>query len=348
MISRKYFLKNLAFSSGYLLLSSKNILANLHTTNSMKKIFPKKIRKGDTIGLITPAGVITQKQLDETIKELSNLGLKSYYLPSIFSKYGYFAGTDNERAEELMHMFTNKKIDAIWCVRGGYGAIRILDLLDYEKIKKNPKALIGYSDISALNTALFQKTGLVTFHGPVGISTFNPFTKESLKNVLFEPNEKYLYPYLREAETEQNTEFDFYTLKAGKAKGELIGGNLSVVESMVGSKYSPIFKDRIVYLEEIDERTYRVDKMLIHLLQATDLKEAAGIVFGIFKGCDGDKQPTFSLKEMFEDIFKDFDIPIVYGFPFGHIKDKITIPTGVSARLNATNKTLKLLEPAVK
>jgi len=313
----------------------------------MKQIFPPKIQKRDTIGLITPAGVITHKQLDETIQKLTNLGLKTYYLPSVLSKYGYFAGTDNERAEELMHMFTNKNIDAIWCVRGGYGGIRILDLLDYKKIKENPKAFIGYSDISALNTAIFQKTGLVTFHGPVGISTFTPFTKVSLNKVLFEPNEKYLYPYEREIRTEQNTEFDFYTIKEGKAKGELIGGNLSVLESMVGSKYSPKFKNRIVYLEEIDERTYRVDKMLIHLLQTTDLKEAAGIVFGIFKGCDGDKHPSFSLKEMFEDIFKYIDIPIVYGFPFGHIKNKITIPTGVSAQLNASNKVLKLLEPAV-
>lgn len=313
----------------------------------MKKIFPKKIKRGDTIGLVTPGGVITQQQLDETINELSERGLKTYYLPSILSQYGYFAGTDDERAEELMHMFTNKNIDVIWCVRGGYGAIRILDLLDYEKIKNNPKALIGYSDISALNTAIFQKTGLVTFHGPVGISTFNPFTKESLNKVLFEPGEKYLYPYERESKTEQNTEFNFYTIKEGKAKGELIGGNLSVLESMAGSKYSPKFKNRIVYLEEIDERTYRVDKMLIHLLQATDLSKAAGIAFGIFKGCDGDKEPTFSLKEMFEDIFKDYDIPIVYGFPFGHIKNKITIPTGVYAQLNASNKTLILLEPAV-
>ena len=314
---------------------------------SLKKILPKRLIKGDVIGIVTPAGVITEEQLKRTIEKIETLGFKAYYLPSVLSQYGYFAGTDKERAKELMHMFTNKEVKGILCARGGYGAIRVLDLLDYNKIKTNPKILIGYSDITAFLSAIYEKTGLVTFHGPVGISSFNDYTIESFESILMNPKKHYKYPYQREKDTDNNPEFDFYTITEGIAEGELIGGNLSVIVSMIGSDFEPNFENKIVYLEEIEEKTYKVDRMLTQLIQATNIKKASGIVLGIFSDCNINDKPTFTLKETLSQILGSLNIPIVYGFPFGHVATKMTIPTGVVAKFNANKKTLKLLEKAV-
>lgn len=312
------------------------------------RIFPKRLKEGDLIGLVTPGGVVNKEQLQKTIEKLEGFGFRTYYKDSVLSEYGYFAGTDQERADELMHMFTNKDVDAILCVRGGYGSIRILDLLDYNQIQQNPKALIGYSDITALHTAIFERTGLITFHGPVGISSFKEFAFKSFEKVLMKPRKQYKYPYEREPGTEDNPEFDIYTITGGKAEGELIGGNVSVLDSMIGSAYEPDFENKIVYLEDIGEQTYRIDKMLFHLLYGTNLKKAAGIVMGIFDDCNFNKEePKLTLKQAIDDLLKPLGIPVSYGLPFGHIATMITIPNGVKARMNADKNTLKLLEKAV-
>ncbi len=349
MLNRKIFLKNLALMGTFTAFSPVRSFAQSKTNKiTVDKIIPKKLEKGQTIGLVTPAGCIRNEQLDKTIEKLESFGFKTDYQDSVLSQFGYLAGTDKERANELMHMFSNKKVDAIMCVRGGYGAIRMLDLLDYDKIKANPKIFIGYSDITALNTAIYQKTGLITFHGPVGISSFNDFTMEAFDNVLMLPHEHYQFSYEREKNTEDNTEFDYYTLIGGKAKGKLLGGNLSVLNSMIGTEFEPDFEDKIAYIEEIDERTYKVDKMLTHLVQATNLRKAKGIALGIFKGCDHDEEPTFTLKQTLELVLKPLNMPIVYGLPFGHVANKMTLPTGIKVKLNADTKTLKLLDNAVK
>ena len=246
-----------------------------------------------------------------------------------------------------MHMFANKNVDGILCARGGYGAIRILDLLDFEQISENPKVLIGYSDITAFLSSIYEKSGLVTFHGPVGISSFNDYTIESFEDILVNPKKHYKYPYQREEESNDNPEFDFYTITEGKAEGELVGGNMSVLVSMIGSKFETDFENKIVYLEEIDEKTYKVDRMLTQLLQASNIKKASGIVLGVFNDCNVNDKPTFTLKEILIQLLKPLNIPVVYGFPFGHVATKMTIPTGVKAKFNANKKTLKLLEKGV-
>ena len=312
------------------------------------KILPKRLKKGDLIGLVTPGSPIKKEQLDETIVKLENLGFRTYYKDSVLSEYGYFAGPDQERADELMHMFTNQEVDAIWCVRGGYGSIRILNLLDFDKIEENPKILIGYSDITALLTSIYEQTGLVTYHGPLGISDFNDFALKSLEKVIMDPGNHYRYPYERGDDTEDNTEFDRYTIRGGKAEGELIGGNISVLDSMIGSSFEPNFENRIVYLEEIEEKTYRVDKMLFHLLEATNLKKAAGIVMGVFSDCNINDEPRLSLKVAIDDLLRPLDMPISYGLSFGHIDKIITIPNGIMARMNADRNSFKLLERTVE
>ena len=162
------------------------------------RILPRRLKKNDLIGLITPSSSIKPGQLEDTIKKLEGLGYRAYHKKSVLDEYGYFAGKDADRAAELMHMFSNKDVNAILCVRGGYGTIRILELLDYEVIRQNPKLLLGYSDITALHAAIYKKTGLVSFHSPLGVSDFNSFALTSFNNVIVEPKENYKYDYRRE------------------------------------------------------------------------------------------------------------------------------------------------------
>ncbi len=351
MLNRRNFIKGSAAFTALSLAPFSSLLAKQNASGKIEanpKIFPKRLKKGDLIGLVTPGGVISKEQLDETIEKLEGFGFRTYYSDSVLAEYGYFAGTDHERADELMYMFTNKKVDAIMCVRGGYGSIRILDLLDYDQIQNNPKILIGYSDITALLTTIYEKTGLITFHGPLGISSFNEFTFESLRKVLIKPQKHYKYPYEREEDTEDNPEYDIYTINKGRAVGELIGGNISVLDSMIGSAFEPDFENKIVYLEDVGEQTYRMDKMLFHLLYATNLKKAAGIVMGAFDDCShNSEKPSLSLKQAITDLLKPLGIPVSYGLSFGHFDTIITIPNGIRARMNADKNTLKLLDKAV-
>jgi muramoyltetrapeptide carboxypeptidase len=312
------------------------------------RILPHRLNEGDLIGLVTPGSPVTAEQLQETVDKIEGLGFRTTYNETVLSEYGYFAGPDWERADELMDMFSRPEIRGIWCVRGGYGSIRILDLLDYGLIRANPKAFIGYSDITAIHTAVFRETGLVTFHGPVGISDFNKFSVRSFRNVVMEAEVPYKYPYRREKDTRDNPEFEKYTLRGGEAEGLLAGGNISVLDSMTGSRVEPDFEGRIVYLEEIEEKTYRVDKMIFHLLSSTNLKKAAGIVLGVFQDCNINDEPRLTLGQALRDLLEPLGIPVSYGLPFGHISRMVTIPNGIRARLDADRQNLTLLEAAVQ
>ena len=181
----------------------------------------------------------------------------------------------------------------------------------------------------------------------MGESDFNDFAVGSFLDVLVNPKDHYRYPYLREKNTENNPEFDRYTIHPGRAEGILVGGNISVIDSLTGTGYEPDFEGKIAYLEEIDEKTYKVDKMLFHLLSVTNLKKAKGIVLGVFKNCNVNEEPTLSLKQVLDDLLKPLDIPVSYGLPFGHIDYKITIPFGIRAKMDADRNTLELLEKAV-
>jgi len=350
MHNRRNFIKTIgavvAFS-GLSMVSFAHKPVELKVTK--KKILPKKLSQGNLIGLIAPGGDVSKEQVVESQQNLENLGFNTYFTPNILAKEGYLAGSDQQRASDIMHMFTNPKVDAIFCVRGGYGTARTLDLLNYELIKQNPKIVIGYSDVTALITALYQRIGLVGFHGPVATSTFNSFSIESMKNVIQTPEIEYLYAYEREEDTVDNKEFDVFTISGGTASGKLIGGNLVMLVSLIGTKYEPDFKGKIVFLEEVREKPYKVDRMLTQLSMATNFNQAAGIVCGIFYRCDAENlEESFSLKEVLMRRLKPLDIPIFYGAPFGHVENKWCLPVGINALLDADNKTLKLLERAVE
>jgi muramoyltetrapeptide carboxypeptidase len=318
--------------------------------SQQNKIKPARLKFGDTLGLITPGSYISEDELKESKENLEKLGYKVFYSERILSKSGYLAGDDNSRAEEVNSMFEDKKINGIICARGGYGCARILPLINYDIIKNNPKILVGYSDVTALLLGIYAKTGLVTFHGPFGISSFNDFSITYFSNVLRYPKEKLIL--INENSDEEDSKQDLVTIVSGKAVGELIGGNLSVLTSLIGTKYDFSSEGKIVFLEEIGEEPYRIDRMLTQLIQAGKFEKAVGIAMGVFKDCEPKEKDTsfsssFSLKEVLFDRLSNLKIPVVYGMSFGHIKNKFTIPIGIKAELDSTNQTITLLETAV-
>ncbi|MBK7980426.1 MAG: LD-carboxypeptidase [Ignavibacteriae bacterium] len=315
--------------------------------NFIEKHKPKRINFGNTIGLISPASYISDSQLNEAISNFQNLGFNVKYNPAIKDKYGYLAGSDSARAEDFNEMITDKDIDAIVAVRGGYGCARMLPFIDYELIKKNPKIIIGYSDITSLLYAIYEKTGLVCFHGPVGTSTFNDYSIQHLQNILLEPRENYK---MKNSYTDEN---QIVVINEGIGEGELVGGNLSIVVSMIGTEYDIDTKGKIIFLEEVGEEPYRIDRMLTQMKQSGKFDNCAGIALGVFKNCDIKKEdPEFenslSLVQIFNDILGDLKVPVIYNLSFGHIENKFTLPFGINARLDTKDKSLTLLEKAVE
>ena len=344
-MKRKDFIKSAVILSTVPLASCGSIVSQSNLITN-KKVKPKRLKKGDLIGLISPGSYITKSMLEEAKTNLESLGLKVTYSNNILKKSGYLGGTDKERAEDVNAMFADKKVKAIVTVRGGYGCARILEMIDYEMIKKNPKIIMGYSDITSLLYGIYSKTGLVCFHGPVATSTFNEYSNNHMKNILFDVEEKY------EMNNPRDKEEQIVVINDGIAEGELVGGNLSIVVSMVGTEYDIDLKDKILFLEDVGEEPYRIDRMLTQLLQGTNLKQAAGIALGVFKNCEIDEddpefQNSFTLLQVFKDRLGSLNIPVVYGLSFGHIADKFTLPFGIRARLDSSKKSITLLESSV-
>lgn len=348
---RRNFLKKSAIISAVAATSSNTLLSKEQSLPAnIKRIKPKRLKKGDTVGLIAPGGYILEDALTESIENIEKLGLKPYFTDNILARNGYLGGSDEKRSDDINHMFMNDKVDGIICARGGYGCNRILSRLDYDAIKANPKILVGYSDITALHNAIYAKTGLVTFHGPVATSTFNDFSINNFVNVIMEPKDRYVFKH--SDDYKKGGDYEVYTIREGKAKGELIGGNLRIVVTLPGTPYDVDFTNKILYLEEIDEKPYRIDRMLTELLLAGKLQQVAGIALGVFRKCDkkvgsqkGEK--TFSLKEVLIDRLYDLGVPVIYGLSFGHIENKYTLPFGINAELDVMNQTMTLEERAV-
>lgn len=348
MADRRSFIKKSAAFSALAMGTGLGVNAgSVSKAIAPERILPSKLKKGDLIGLVTPGSSITKEQLDNCISKLEDLGFRTTHNDSVLFEYGYFAGRDQERADELMEMFLREDVDAIMCVRGGYGSIRILDLLDYDQIKNNPKVFVGFSDITALLNAIFQETGLVTFHGLMGVSEFNRFSVKSFQKVLMDPQESYKYPYKREKDTKDNIEYDRYSITGGKAEGILAGGNISVLDSIIGTRFEPDFEGKIVFLEDVEEKTYRMDKMVFHLLSGTNLKKAAGIILGACDQCNAGEAPTLALNVALDELLKPLGIPVSYGLAFGHIKRMLTMPIGIRTAMDADKNSFELLEAAV-
>jgi len=346
-MNRKKFIKNI---SSAVAISSLPFVNFGKPSSTPNKIKPPRLKKGDTLGLVTPGSYITEEELEDSIKSLEGLGFRVAYSKNILDRNGYFSSLDNERAAEFNKMFERKDVKGIVCARGGYGCSRILPLLDYDLIKSNPKVLTGYSDITALLCGIFVKTDLVCFHGPVGISSFNEFSVKYFDDILIHPKEK--LTLFSEYDEEDWEGKNITPIKSGKAEGELIGGNLSVVVSLIGTEFDIDTSGKIIFLEDIGEEPYRIDRMLTQLIQAGKFEKAAGVALGVFKDCESKKEnpsfdSSFSLMEVLFDRLSNLNIPVIYGLSFGHIKNKFTLPLGVNAELDVDNQTLTLLETAV-
>jgi muramoyltetrapeptide carboxypeptidase len=274
-------------------------------------------------------------------KILARLDLVPHPAPNCENQNGYLAGTDKERVSDIHYCLENDAIDAIWCLRGGYGLTRILDQLDYELFRKKAKSLIGYSDITALHLALYTQARLVSFHGPVLISDFNPYVEKTLEQVLYPQNE---YPVIL-----PSRDHTVEILKPGEAEGPLIGGNLSLLAALAGTSYLPSFKDHLVFIEDVEEEPYRIDRMLTQLVHAAELNKAAGIILGQFAGCE--KKPndkySFTLRETLNSFVEKWSGPVLYGFSIGHIEKQCTLPLGIRARIDTQKPAIQFLESSI-
>lgn len=307
-------------------------------------IKPERLKKGDTIGVISPSSPSDREDVDRLEQELISQGFKVKMGKSPYERNKYLAGTDELRAEDINGMFADREVDAILCVRGGYGSPRLLDRLDYDLIGRNPKIFMGFSDITALHIGFTQISNMVTYHGPMGTvdikDGLDEFSRASLIDVLMSGQEGIIL--------ENPKDVDLQVIVDGLGEGEIIGGNLSLIADTMGTPYEIETRGKLLFIEEISEKPRNIDRMLNELRLAGKFEDACGIILGDFNDCDIDDQNSFSLMEVLEGYFKDLDIPVVYDFKSGHCQPMITIPFGVRARLDTAKKQVVLLESATK
>ncbi|MEO8380243.1 MAG: LD-carboxypeptidase [Acidobacteriota bacterium] len=307
---------------------------------------PRRLSPGDTVGLVLPASLTLDGDDIALSKEtLEAIGFKVKIGPHAYDRHGYFAGHDRDRADDLNRMFADDSVSGVICYTGGWGSPRVLPYLDYELIAKKPKVLIGYSDITALLNAIHQRTGLVTFHGPVGGSTFEPYSLDNFRKVVMTPEPAgLLAPPAKKATDLVDRANRVLHLAPGKATGRLVGGNLTLLAALMGTPYEIETDGAILFTEDIREEIYSVDRMLTQLAQGGKFAHLAGFVFGRCTEC---KATSFSLEDILRDRFGGGPAPAISGLAFGHIEQKLTLPLGITATLDADAGTLQLDEAAV-
>lgn len=339
----------MAYSQKMMGMDSKGLQKNNSVTSILK---PAMLQSGDTVGLITPSTSVTDPdELSKAIEIVEYLGLKFKIGKNVKEGSGYKSRSIQERVEDLHSMFQDKEIKGVFCIRGGYGSMQLLDFIDYKLIRENPKVFLGYSDITALHLAINEFSGLVTFHGPVMTSAFTDYTMNLMKKIIMSNqvvgkitnpmsmnNFRRLHP--------------IRTIKAGVAEGRLIGGNLSLISALMGTKYEVRTKNAIFFLEDVGEEPYRIDRMLTQLKIAGKFKEAKGIIFGECSGCNFDRLNSsrvwdYSLGEILDSAFSDLDIPILYGLTIGHTSNQITLPFGLKAVLDSIEGSITINESSV-
>ena len=342
-MDRRHFLGHAARAALLLpLVGIGDVLA----AKSPARLLPPPLAKGDCVALVSPSSAINDEfDLQLAQEAMQALGFSVKTGNHYAKRRGHLAGTDDERAGDLNAMFSDREVKAVICVRGGSGAARLLPLLDYEAIRRNPKVLLGYSDITALHSAIQARTGRVTFHGPNGSGSWNRFNVDQFERVFFQ---RELMQYRNVADPGDELvqrRNRTVTITGGKARGELIGGNLTVLVALAGSSYLPDFTGKILFLEDVSEAPYRIDRMLTTLKLMGVLDGIAGLVFGECTDCEpGDGYGSLTLSQILDDHLRPLKIPVYRGAMIGHIRQQFIVPVGGRVEMDADAGTFRMLD----
>ena len=308
-------------------------------------IRPRRVRPDGTIGLVAPAGVLrSPSQVSDAVADVRAMGFEARVGRHALARFGFLAGTDQQRADDFMAMVTDPDIDAVVCLRGGYGCARILPLLDYDAIRAAAKPIVGYSDVTALLLAIYARSGLVTFHGPVGISQWRGETAAAFRSVLVRGETLDVAGDPNEARRDRQP---VETVRRGTAEGPLVGGNLSVVASLAGTGYLPSFDGHVVFFEETTEESYRLDRFFTQLELAGVMRNPAAVVFGQCSNCSSGGS-AWSAEDVLRDHLASYRVPAWIGAPVGHVSPVYTLPLGLAVRTDADAGTLEAVGPAVE
>jgi muramoyltetrapeptide carboxypeptidase len=348
-ISRRRFGSLLAVAAAATALPASATPGRSH---SMKRtlIKPPRLREGDVVGLIAPGGHTSDASIEKAVQRIEALGFRVKQGANLREVHGNYAGSVQQRIADLHAMFADPEVKAIWCIRGGSGCISLLSSIDYALVRANPKILLGYSDITALHLAILRHAGLVTFHGPVASSGPSDYSTEHMLAVLMDPAPTYTIPMAMENASRAAVEphYALRTVHGGKATGPLIGGNLSLLSALAGTPYAADFRNSLLFIEEVNEAPYRIDRWMTQLDLSVGLAKAAGVVIGICDHCEGhDEDISLSLEQTLDIHLQPLTKPAVTGYSFGHIRNQFTIPMGIRATLDTERQTLTLLEAAV-
>ena len=293
---------------------------------------PTPLGAGARVALIAPAGPLrAPEELTACVAHAESLGWEPIPAPHVLRRDGYLAGTDHERALDLNTALRDDRIDGIWCVRGGYGAMRILTDVDYDAMRRYPKALIGYSDITALHAAFAVRSSVITYHGPTARAELTAFARRSLELAVVTQRDSC------------GVASEARPLRPGRASGRVIGGNLALLAALAGTPYAPSYDDAILVIEDVGEPNYRIDRMLRQLALSGALGRVAGIAFGQFtEGSDPHDEASRALDAVLREAADIAGVPTIAGIPLGHVADQWTIPLGARAELDADRLTLHI------
>jgi muramoyltetrapeptide carboxypeptidase len=311
---------------------------------------PPRLRRGSRVALVAPAGPLLEwDDITRAVELCRALDYEPIVAPHASDRYGYLAGTDADRLADLNGALRDSAVDAIWCLRGGFGLTRIIEGVDFDALARQPKPVIGFSDITALLAGVTRKSGVVAFHGPVARNPMPPFSRKHFERVLAcaEPA-GILDPVPPPAGVLVPRENRIVTLRGGAAEGALAGGNLSLLQCLIGTPWFPDLDGSILVLEDVNEDLYRVDRMLAHLRAVGALSRLAGVAIGRFTDLKRTTEGgAFGFDELLNQYLAPLGIPVALGLPFGHIDAQWTLPLGVRARFDAGEGTIELVEPAV-
>lgn len=311
---------------------------------------PPRLRRGDTVGLIKPAGFLADEfDLQLAMEAVSAMGLVPKPAPHLLARYGYLAGRDEQRAADLNAMYADDSVRAVLAVRGGWGSARMLPYLNFDVIRANPKLLVGFSDITALHMAFASRAGFPTIHGPNAGSAWGKLSWDWFRELVFDGKTPlYRNPAATEDRLVQR-DWRTQTIRPGKAAGRLLGGNLTVLTALMGTPYLPQFDGAILFLEDVDEAEYRIDRMLTQLALAGVLRRVSGVVFGQCTNCraTGPSYGGFTLSQVLRQHLQPLGVPAYQGALFGHVDDQFSLPVGARCEIDATAGTIRIIEPVV-